>query len=400
MLKERRLSIALLFILTSTSALATQKEIQVSNALPDKILTPALASSTYSPPPLHATPINELPSLNAQPNKTSISGLSSGAFMASQFHVAYSKELVGAGIIAGGPWNCAASVPYNIWNPWSWFTPTVAVATTTCMNPGPMTPYPDSDYLITLAHKTVDSKGIDDLSHLKNDKVYLFSGKNDHTVVTGVVNSTEKFYLELGLRKEQINYNKTSNAGHAFITTDKRDTLCKKTKSPWINNCNIPQAQKILEHIYGQQNPAAKELTGDLFEFPQNDFFTEGAESLIGMNKTGIVYVPKNCYEEQCKVHVAVHGCGQGISEMDLTYIKETGYLEAADRNSTIVLYPQVKKTLLLPVNPKGCWDFWGYSTANIPPLNYYTKDAPQMIAIKNMIDQLISSPLNSLTKN
>ena len=41
-----------------------------------------------------------LPGMNALPDQTSISGLSSGAFMASQFHVAYSKDLVGAAIIA------------------------------------------------------------------------------------------------------------------------------------------------------------------------------------------------------------------------------------------------------------------------------------------------------------
>ncbi|MEI8634171.1 hypothetical protein P4S72_23275 [Vibrio sp. PP-XX7] len=51
----------------------------------------------------------ELPALNALPNASSISGLSSGAFMAAQFHVAYSKDMMGAGIVAGGPWNCAGT---------------------------------------------------------------------------------------------------------------------------------------------------------------------------------------------------------------------------------------------------------------------------------------------------
>jgi len=33
-------------------------------------------------------------------------GLSAGAFFAAQFHVAFSSELIGAGIIAGGPYYC------------------------------------------------------------------------------------------------------------------------------------------------------------------------------------------------------------------------------------------------------------------------------------------------------
>jgi hypothetical protein len=43
----------------------------------------------------------------ADASGTSVSGLSSGAFMAVQFQVAYSAEVVGAGIVAGGPFYCS-----------------------------------------------------------------------------------------------------------------------------------------------------------------------------------------------------------------------------------------------------------------------------------------------------
>ena len=48
-----------------------------------------------------------LPSFNIDINETSVSGLSSGGYMAVQFHVAYSSLVKGAGIIAGGPYFCA-----------------------------------------------------------------------------------------------------------------------------------------------------------------------------------------------------------------------------------------------------------------------------------------------------
>ncbi len=55
----------------------------------------------------HGAPIT-LPSYNVDPAQTSISGLSSGAFMAAQMHVAYSATFkAGAGIVAGGPFYCA-----------------------------------------------------------------------------------------------------------------------------------------------------------------------------------------------------------------------------------------------------------------------------------------------------
>lgn len=39
---------------------------------------------------------------NVDPSSITVSGFSSGAFMATQFHFAHSSEIGGAGIIAGG----------------------------------------------------------------------------------------------------------------------------------------------------------------------------------------------------------------------------------------------------------------------------------------------------------
>src|SRR5580698_3496740 len=44
-----------------------------------------------------------------EPGKSSVSGLSSGAFMTVQMHLAHSSSFCGAGIIAGGPFRCAES---------------------------------------------------------------------------------------------------------------------------------------------------------------------------------------------------------------------------------------------------------------------------------------------------
>src|SRR4029453_10137994 len=53
-----------------------------------------------------AAPIS-VPAFNVDAAQTSVSGLSSGAFMAVQFEVAYSSTVKGAGIVAGGPYLCA-----------------------------------------------------------------------------------------------------------------------------------------------------------------------------------------------------------------------------------------------------------------------------------------------------
>ena len=48
-----------------------------------------------------------LPGLGINVGETSVSGLSAGAYMAGQLQVAHSKQIVGAGIVAGGPFGCA-----------------------------------------------------------------------------------------------------------------------------------------------------------------------------------------------------------------------------------------------------------------------------------------------------
>ena len=59
-----------------------------------------------------------LPKLGADLAATSVSGLSSGAFMAGQIEVAHSKDIVGAGIVAGGPYACAESPRAGIFPFW------------------------------------------------------------------------------------------------------------------------------------------------------------------------------------------------------------------------------------------------------------------------------------------
>lgn len=328
-----------------------------------------------------------LPAQGARADQTSISGISSGAFMAAQYHVAHSRELIGVGIIAGGPWNCAAS---NTLNP---FSPRVYNALSTCMNPCKSTwfgcsssLYPDTRHLSRLAQSSARAGSIDDPSHLLNDQIYLFSGQEDDTVVTGVVDATADFYRRLGVDAERIHYNKEVEAGHAFITDDPEAQSCEVSDPPYINNCGFSQAQRLLGHIYGELQPASDQTKGRLLAFDQEEF-TGG--SVSSMASLAYVFVPEACRTSDCRLHVALHGCKQGTSELGTDFITGSGYNRVAASNRIIVLYPQAQSSTL---NPNGCWDFWGYTGNNLPPYRYYTKRAPQMQAIRAMIHRLTSA--------
>jgi hypothetical protein len=53
-------------------------------------------------------------------------------------------------------------------------------------------------------------------------------------------------------------------------------------------------------------------------------------------------------------------------------------------------LYPQTKNSTFLPLNPQGCWDWWGYADAD-----YATRDGLQIKAVSQMARNIAHYPLN-----
>ena len=327
-----------------------------------------------------AADVVKLPAYQVDLRQTSVSGLSSGAFMAAQFQVAYSSTLVGAGLIAGGPFYCAGS---------SSLTPYLFNAQTICMNPSSGAA-PNVDTLLAQAKIFAQSGLIDDLANLKKEKVYLFSGIADRTVTTAVVDQTAAFYKKAGLPANNIKYIHNIDAGHSIITNNSKDVACATTAAPYINDCKFIQSHDILNHIYDNLNPPAGTLSGKLIKFDQSEFIHSFISS---MSDTAYAYVPKSCETQTCKVHVVFHGCHQGASTIGNLFYTTTGYNELADANDMIVLYPQIEPSngylFGYGYNPQGCWDFWGYSSLNPFSPNFYSKKAPQMAAVKAMLDRL-----------
>lgn len=345
------------------------------------LATFALAATVSLPSQAKSGDPVALPALQADLSQTSVSGLSSGAFMAAQFSVAYSGTVIGAGIVAGGPYYCSGSP--GIYP----FIPYVTNAVSTCMNPAKaFVAPPVASVLWNAAQDFARSGVIDDTANVKKQRIYLFSGTEDSTVTQAVVDQTQQFYQLAGVAPAQIRYVNNVAAGHAFITDKNSDQSCPTTASPYINDCDFEQSDDILRHIYPNLNPPVSTLGGSMLSFNQRSFLHTPYSS---MSNTAYVYVPKACNTESCRVHVVFHGCGQGATAIGDRYYKGTGYNEIADSNKIIVLYPQVDASPVYPYNPKGCWDFWGYTSINPFMPDFYQKSAPQMSAVKAMLDRL-----------
>jgi hypothetical protein len=310
-----------------------------------------------------------LPAYGADPKQTSVSGLSSGAFMANQLQVAYSRSIVGAGIVAGGPYYCAAN---NV------------LYAGICMGQVPF--LPPNPYLMAAAARNFASKhSIDALGNLGSRHVYVFSGTDDSIVRQSAVDATVSFLRQVGVKDANLKYVNDIPAGHAVIAPGHGND-CSANTTPYINHCRVggayyDQAEAIFRHIYGDLNPRIENPTGELLSFDQRAF----AKSSTGMADTAFLYVPESCTVAgaSCKVHVALHGCLQAAESVGDKFYTETSYNNWADSNNIIVLYPQVNKSET-PYNPQGCWDWWGYTGPN-----YANKRSPQMKAIMAMVHRL-----------
>jgi poly(3-hydroxybutyrate) depolymerase len=304
-----------------------------------------------------------LPSFSVDLAQTSVSGLSSGAFMAGQFHVAFSATVIGAGIVAGGPYGCAEGQ--------------LATALNRCMqtHSGP----PDPAHLLRQAEAFAQQGAIDPLAGLAGDRIYVFSGSADPTVVPAVVDQTVAFYRAAGVAEADIAYVEDIAAGHAFVT-ESHGSACPITASPYINDCDYDQAGALLGHIYGELNPPSAAPGGRMMAFDQSAFLADPVAH--GLDHTGHAYVPSSCEQGAvCRVHIAFHGCQQTDAVIGDRFRAATGYNRWADSNALIVLYPQAHRTFL---NPNACWDWWGYDDAR-----YATRNGRQMAAVRAMLDRL-----------
>jgi poly(3-hydroxybutyrate) depolymerase len=323
----------------------------------------------------------ELPKLGVTLPATSVSGLSSGAYMAGQIEVAHSKDIVGAGIVAGGPFACAETASSQLFPYWPivlWQNATQAA--NACMKDA--WGAPDADKLAKRAKELAEDGKIDELSGLADDKVYLFSGNEDQTVVRSVVEAAKRFYAAAGVPEGSIALIE-KEGGHAFLT-EKEGTACGLSQEPYVSDCDYDQAKAILEWIYGvpltEPSPSP---TGKFIVFDQSTF-NNGVPN--GLAAEGVVYVPEDCVTHRgCRLHIALHGCEQAREKVGDAFIEKSGFARYADTNRLVVLFPQIAGSV---VNPRGCWDWWGYSD-----IDYLGKDAPQIKAVWAMAERLAMQP-------
>ncbi|MFF8407724.1 hypothetical protein ACF1AB_31915 [Streptomyces sp. NPDC014846] len=310
---------------------------------------PAVSARAATPP---------LPALNI--TGTYITGVSSGGFMATQLQVAYSATFDGAGVFAAGPYDCGQGH---------------VIKFVTCdLGLG-------VDDLERQAEDWASEGRIDPVANLRGKPVYTYHGYLDPVVNPLVSRAGVDFYDHFGA---DVTYHSGDPAGHSWPTPD-GVVPCSLTLPPFLNDChNDPQREMLTTWLGGVNPRNTGTPKGTLTHFDQNAYVPGGSARDLSMDSTGQLYVPPACASgAPCKLVVALHGC---LSAQQLlgTSFAEKGNLDTyADTNNLVVLYPQAVSSLW-PVNPQGCWDWFGYTGSD-----FAVKSAPQMTAIVSMVHAL-----------
>ncbi|MCW8107939.1 polyhydroxybutyrate depolymerase [Alteromonas ponticola] len=314
--------------------------------------------------PLYAIAAPPLPKLNLDVSDMTVSGLSSGGYMATQFHVAHSDKVNGAGIIAAGPYFCGQN--------------DITVALNQCVSK--MDTPVDLSTLNQSAVTWAKEGKIAALSNLEGDKVWLLHGTKDLKVTAAASDLLFEQY-QSWVGAPNVTYVNDKPFAHLFPTKEKGGS-CLTSDTPYLGSCDYDAAGEMLTKLIGDLDPPTAELSGELLAFNQHALAGESAKT---MADTGYIYIPQSCADGNlCKVHISFHGCNQYAEAVGKAYVQNTGINEWADSNNMVVVYPQTKKSMFMPLNPQGCWDWWGYTSAE-----YATAEGQQIKAVMTIVEKL-----------
>ncbi|HEX7673711.1 MAG TPA: alpha/beta fold hydrolase [Bdellovibrio sp.] len=368
-----------------------------------------------------------------------VSGISSGGFMASQMATIYSDQISGVATVAGGVFYCAQNTyqenlaaygstgffqfgftsegVLKIVDPFQLSPLTdktnkkpaleplpqnpMYQAMTVCMNHPEGTHQPENlkdggrremnlDFL-----KDFENHGaIAPLANIANQRVLIYHGSNDEVVQASMAEKLNQFYSRLGVPSNSIKM-VYSSGNHNFPTTRTDGIDCAEAKTPYIANCNLDIAGQILNHLLDRNL-----IRGEFKE--ENLYKVTQVNAPRSVASYGYLYANTFCLKNPaaCDLHVALHGCKMSDSfddnfqtayeaKVQLTHVlsvqdyefsahkpqmgayrfaHDSGYGEYAEpvQNRIMIYFPQTQVTTdNFPGNPKGCWDWYGWTGAN-----------------------------------
>ncbi len=305
-----------------------------------------------------------LPPLKLNLDQTTVSGLSSGGYMAAQFQLAHADWVKGAAIVAAGPVYCAQN--------------NLMTALDHCINKVG-SPIPLAEINKQLKDWSVQGLLASE-AQIKQSKIWLLHGTADQKITKAVADALHQQYQQW-LPATQLSYIQDKNFAHHMPTVSE-GSACETSEAPFLGKCNYDAAGEALKFIQAGLKAPADISSGTVYPIEQQKIAGELAAT---MAEQGYVYVPKSCEQgKSCTLHISFHGCNQHAEAVGMAYVEKAGFNRYADSNNIVVLYPQSRASNLMPMNPQACWDWWGYTDAN-----YANRKGQQIQAIVKLAQSL-----------
>ena len=160
---------------------------------------------------------DKLGSFPVDPAQVSVAGISSGAFMANQLHIAHSADIMGAAMIAGGLYGCAVQDVES-----DGVLALASQALGACMKVPFM--LDDTATYRGRIEKLASHGWIDPPSNAARARIYFLTGSSDQVVNSETVEKAKALYDALGVPAGNIVFEDRSGpaakAGHSWVSND------------------------------------------------------------------------------------------------------------------------------------------------------------------------------------
>ncbi|WP_240936013.1 poly(3-hydroxybutyrate) depolymerase [Billgrantia bachuensis] len=318
----------------------------------------------------------ELPRLAIAPDDTSVIGVSSGGYMATQLAVAWPERFQGLAVLAAGPWSCALGG--------------LGKALGQCMSLRRGSP--DLDALSARLRDYQARDLVGEAEAIGQLRVFVWHGEADSVVDPSLgMALAEQMTGWLTAPEEQLRVVESPGIGHGWPieadgqTPPSQLAQCRSGGGTHMLACGMDIAGQALSWLHGALEPPVEASSAQLLRFDQAPFDARG------LGDAGYVLIPDDCKAGGCSLTLALHGCGMTEEQIDEAFVRYSGLNEWAVANRRVVLYPQASSSL---GNPQGCWDWWGFaeSTWQLDPL-HDTRQGTQVKALMAMIERLEEAP-------
>ncbi|ODM94289.1 hypothetical protein Ocin01_12393 [Orchesella cincta] len=319
---------------------------------------------------------------NVFPDWVTLSGFSSGGTFAQQLQISYSSLFSGIASFSHAYYRCG---PGN---------GTEADYDNACTIVGNNSAPYDPELALADIRRYEQQGLIERTANLRNKKLYLYAGSRssffDLDASLGAIRIYEPLIQNLCAVKTRV------QDAEQLLPTANYGEACRMNaqNNLFLGNCGFSGAYEALQFLLGdviRPPPAGLRANlRNLMEFDQTEFFygIEGNGEHF-MDTVGYIFVPQQCYQRRCFLHLYFHGCLTGREFNGTSHLVNSGYLELAEANDLILVAPQALGTGAGGQNEIGCWDTYGLTGPN-----YATQRGAQVTVVRNMLARIMGEDM------